>query len=128
MMYKYYNCLGFFPIKRNEEEKDIHNGIFNNIPYFIKTRLHVDFLQYIFVMYNDELIIFKTEVIPPIPDFMIPPDCIKKSPIINFTTHDMKSKFELFSKYKVDALHLTESIQIDCSNLLYEYWDEGYTP
>ena len=25
MMYKYYSCLGFFPIKYNEEGKYIHN-------------------------------------------------------------------------------------------------------
>ena len=37
MMYKYYSCLGFFPIKHNEEGKENHNEIFNIIPHFIKT-------------------------------------------------------------------------------------------
>ena len=50
MMCKYYYRLGFLPIKHNEEGKDIHNGIFNNIPHLIKNRLRVDFLQYYFAM------------------------------------------------------------------------------
>ena len=36
MVYNYYSFIGFLPIKHNEEGKDTHNGIFNNIPYFIK--------------------------------------------------------------------------------------------
>ena len=49
----------------------------------------------------------RREVIPPIPDSMIPMDlCFKKN--INFTTDDMTSNFELFFK-KMDALYLTES-------------------
>ena len=36
MMYTYYYRLGFYPIKNNEEGKNIHNEIFNNIPHFIK--------------------------------------------------------------------------------------------
>ena len=53
MMNKYYSHLGFSPIKHNEEGKDIHNEIFNNIPHFIKNRMHVDFLQYRFVLYKN---------------------------------------------------------------------------
>ena len=71
MMYKYYSHLGFFPIKHNEEGKDVHNEIFNNIPHFIKNRLHVDFLQYCFVMYKNKVIIRKREVIPTIPNSVI---------------------------------------------------------
>ena len=53
MMNKYYSHLGFSPIKHNEEEKYIHNQIFNNIPHFIKNRMHVDFIQYRFVLYKN---------------------------------------------------------------------------
>ena len=74
MMYKYYSCTGFFPIKHNEEGKDIHSKIFNNIPHLIKNRMHVDFLQDGFVVYKNKLIIRKIEVIPIITDYMIPVD------------------------------------------------------
>ena len=49
MMYKYYSCLGFHPIEHNEEGKDIHNEIFNNMQHFIKNRLHVDVFQDVFL-------------------------------------------------------------------------------
>ena len=49
MMYKHYSFLGFYPIKHNEEGKYTHNEIFNNIPHFIKKRLHINCLQYGFV-------------------------------------------------------------------------------
>ena len=52
MMYEYNYCLGFSPIKHNEEGKYIHNEIFNNIPHFIRNRQRVDFLQDGFVVYN----------------------------------------------------------------------------
>ena len=58
--------------KNNEEAKYIHNEIFNNIPHFIKKRLHVDCLQDGFVMYKNKVILRKIEFIPPIPDSMIP--------------------------------------------------------
>ena len=45
IIYKYYYRLRFYPIKHNEEGKDIQNKIFINIPHFIKTRLRVDCLQ-----------------------------------------------------------------------------------
>ena len=45
MMYKYYSCLWFFPIKHNEEGKYIHSEIFNSIIHFIKNRLHVYCIQ-----------------------------------------------------------------------------------
>ena len=45
-----------------------------NIPQLIQNRLHVDCLHGGFVMYE-----YKREVIPPIPDSMIPLDlCFKK--------------------------------------------------
>ena len=58
-MYKYYSRFGFLPIKHNEKGKYIHNEIFNNIPHFIKNRLHVDCLQDGFVMYKNEVILRK---------------------------------------------------------------------
>ena len=79
MMYKYYSCIGFFPIKNNEEVKDVHNEIFNNIPHFVKNRLHVDCLQDGSVMYKNKVILSKREFIHTIPEFMMPVDCCKKS-------------------------------------------------
>ena len=57
MMYNYYSRFSYFPIKHNEEGKDIHNGIFNSIPHLIKTRLRVDWIQDGFVMYKYKLLI-----------------------------------------------------------------------
>ena len=56
MIYQYYYRLGFFPIKHNEEGGNIHNEIFNDIPYSIKNRLHANCLQDGFVIYNGKLI------------------------------------------------------------------------
>ena len=59
---------------------------------------------------------------------MIPVDCCQKNAsIINFTTNDMKSKFDYF-KEKMNNLYLTEIMQTDWLQMLYEYWDEKYTP
>ena len=71
MVYKYYSRLGFFPIKQNDEVKDIHNEIFNSIPHLIKNCLHVHCIQYGFFMYKKESILSKREVIPPIPDYRL---------------------------------------------------------
>ena len=63
-------------------------------------------------MYKNKVILCRSEAINPIYDSIIPVDCCKKNPsIINFTTDDMKSKFELFSKTKTNSLYLTESMQ-----------------
>ena len=63
-------------------------------------------------MYNDKVPIWKQEVIPPIPDSIIPVNCYQNNyHVINFTPDDMRSKFEAFSKKKMDALYLTESMQ-----------------
>ena len=59
MIHKYYSCLGIPPIKHNEEGKYIHNEIFNNIPHFIKIRLHVYFFQGGFVMYKNKVTLHK---------------------------------------------------------------------
>ena len=77
-MYKYYSRLEFLPIKQNKEGKDIPNEIFNNIPHFIKSLLHVDFIQYGFVMYKDKVTIHKRELVIPIPYSMIPVDLCQK--------------------------------------------------
>ena len=48
-------------------------------------------------MYNDKVILWKLEFVTPIPDSMIPLGCCQKNePVIDFTTGDMKSKFEAF--------------------------------
>ena len=40
----------------------------------------------------------------------------------------MISKFEQFSKNKINAIHLTKIMQTDQVHMLYEYWDEKDTP
>ena len=66
--------------------------------HFIKNHLRVNYLQDGFVMYNDKLLIFKQEVIPPIPDYIIPEDILQKNQnVIKFTSDDMISKFEAFT-------------------------------
>ena len=47
-------------------------------------------------MCKDEVIIFKRNVIPSIPDSMILMDYCKKVPVINFTTDEMKYNSEFF--------------------------------
>ena len=66
---------------------------------------------------------------PTITDSIIPVDfCQNTLPIINFTTDDMTSKFQLFSRKKMNALYLIEIMRIDWLQMLDEYWDEGDTP
>ena len=97
MMYKYYSHIGFSLIKHNKEGKDIHNEIFNNIPYFIQKCPQVDFIQDGFVMYKNKVIIFKIEVINPSLGSIIPEDFSQEnSSVIHFTTDDMTSKFDFF--------------------------------
>ena len=106
-MYKYFSPIGFFSIKKKEGEK-INSKIFNNIPHLIKNCLRVYLLQGGFVMCDGKVIVLKIETIPPIPDSMIPVYLFKKhSPIINFTTDPMKSKFEFFLRKNVNTLYLT---------------------
>ena len=101
MIYKYNSCLGFIAIKNNEEVKDMHNEIFNNIPHFIKTFIRVNCLQDGFVVYNDKALLIKWEVIPNITDSMIPVDlCQNNENVNNFTTDDIRSKFEVFQREK----------------------------
>ena len=54
MMYKYYSHIVFLSIKNNEEGKDIHERVFNNIPHSIKNIFHVNFNQGGFVMQNSK--------------------------------------------------------------------------
>ena len=68
-------------MKRNEEGKDINKEVLNNIEHLIKNSLHVIFIQYGFVMYNDNVTIMKQEVITPIYDSMIPVDCFQNKSI-----------------------------------------------
>ena len=64
-------------------------------------------------MYNDKILIRKWEVAPLIIDSMMPVDfCQNNEPVINFTTDDMRTKTEVFSKNKMNALYLTERIRI----------------
>ena len=40
----------------------------------------------------------------------------------------MTTKFELFSKNKINNIYLTESMRKDWLHMLYDYWDEKDTP
>ena len=93
---------------KNEDGKDIHNGIFKSIPHFIKNHLRANCLQDGFVMYNDEVLIHRLEVIPRIHGSMVLVDfCQNNESVVNFTTDDMTSKFEAFSNNNIDALYIT---------------------
>ena len=60
---------------------------------------------------------------------MIPVDLYKYNDhIINFTTDEMTSKFGAFSKNKMDALYLTESMITERLKSLDEYWNEVDEP
>ena len=53
---------------------------------------------------------------------MTPMDCCKMFlRTLIFTTDDITSKFELFSKNKMNDLYLTESMHIDGLHILDEY-------
>ena len=45
-----------------------------------------------------------------------------------FTTDDMTFNFELFSKIKINALYITESMRTYWLYILDEYWEEKDTP
>ena len=66
-------------------------------------------------------------MITTITDSIISVDLCKKHKI-NFIADNVTFKFENFSKRKMDLLYLTESIQTDKLNMLYEYYNEGDTP
>ena len=60
-------------------------------------------------MYNDEVLIHRLEVIPPILGYVIPVDfCQNNEPVVNFTTDDMTSNFEAFSNNNIDTLYISE--------------------
>ena len=65
-------------------------------------------------MYNDKVLMLKREIITPIPDYIIPvASCQNNKHVINFTTGDMRSKFEVFAKYKIDTLYPSEILKND---------------
>ena len=60
-------------------------------------------------MYNIKVPIHKVEIINSITKYIIPVDfCQNNDHVIIFTTDDMRSKFEAFSKNEMDAIYLTE--------------------
>ena len=60
-------------------------------------------------MYNDKIGILIRELITTITNFIIPVDlCQNNEHVINFTTDDMISKSEYFSRKKMDAIYPTE--------------------
>ena len=67
----------------------------------------------IFFMCNNKLILSEREFIPRIYDSVIPYYyCQKNEFIVNFTTDDITSRFQLFSKIKIIHVYITESMQI----------------
>ena len=61
-------------------------------------------------MYNNKVILMKIYITTNITGSMLPVDCYNNTSFISFTTDDMTSKYELFSKKKVMDLYLTEII------------------
>ena len=60
-------------------------------------------------MYNYSVLIHKQEFVPTMPYFIILTDCCDKNQcVINFTSDDMISKFEVFTNNKLDIFCLTE--------------------
>ena len=63
-------------------------------------------------IYNYKVLILKQEVVTPIHYSMILVDLYKNNDhVINFTTYDMRSNFEAFSKNKIDVLYINGIIQ-----------------
>ena len=50
----------------------MHEGLFNNIPHFIKNSLRINCMQGVFVVYNDKVSICKQELVPQITYYAIP--------------------------------------------------------
>ena len=91
--------------------------------------MHVDCLQDCFVVSKNKVILCKRKVISLITDYIIPVYCCQnKSSIINFTIDDMTSKFELFSRNKINNLYQTESVLKAWMQLLDKYWNERDRP
>ena len=60
---------------------------------------------------------------------MIPKHCSHKNPyIINYASDDIISKFEAFTKNKVDTIYLIEIIRTEWLQIIDEYCNEGDTP
>ena len=108
MMYKYYSFLVFILVKHNEKVKYILKEAFNNLQHFIKNIIHVNCIRIGFVRCNYTLLIRKQEVIIHIHNSMIPMAlCQKNQCVINFTTDEMISKFEVLTNHKLDTFYLT---------------------
>ena len=66
------------------------------------------------LMYNNNVLISKQEVINTIPDYMIPVHCFQKNQFaINFTSDDMIPKYEMFTNHKLDTFYLTEIMRTE---------------
>ena len=72
-------------------------------------------------LYNDKLLLRKQEVITLINNYMTPVGCCQNNQyIFNYTSDDMISKFEAFTKYKLDKLDLTGRRITECLKMIYE--------
>ena len=54
--------------------------------------------------------------------------CQNNYHVINFTTDDRRSRFEPFSKNKINELYQTEIMQTEWLQTLYKYWYGVDTP
>ena len=94
IMYKYYLCIGGFLIK-TIIKGNIFTMKYSTIYHISSKPVFVSIFFNVVFVYNDKALNRKREVIPPIPDFIIPIDFSQRNKhIINFTTDDMTSKFE----------------------------------
>ena len=94
-----------FQIKHNQEVTYIHKEFLNNISHLIKNRFCVKCLHYGFLLYNDNVLILKIDIIYHINGYMIPVYCFQKNQyLIYFTTDEIIYTFELSGK---NYIHLS---------------------
>ena len=76
-------------------------------------------------MYNDNLLFCKQEVIPPLSYSLIKIVFFQKNhSVINLTSDDMISKFEVFGSHKLDAFYQTEIMITEYIQMLDVFWEE----
>ena len=97
---------------------------YSTIYHISSKKLRVNCLRDGFIMYKDEVLICIREVIPHIPDSMMPLNFCKNTKlIVNFKTDDTTPRFDFFSQKKMYALYLTEIMRTDWLHILDEYCD-----
>ena len=118
-MYKYYSSLGFFLIKKRGRKRyskwNIQQyTIFHQKPSSFQLSSRCFFFTMINKSFSNErsfLLLLVT----------LSPWISGKKHIINFTTYEMTSNFEAFSKNKMVVPYITESMWTDWLQMLDEY-------